>query len=338
MNKQGLIEDALRATHAVANLHVESMPSSRTPWHDAVVTLMLSNARNETFDVEVKTVVDRLETLRILKQHATQLERRPLLVTSYLSTFLAEECRNLGLNFIDTAGNALIDVPGHFVFVVGKPRLSPFPTHSKNHALRTSNGLRIVFALLTEPELLNRSQRDIAQYARVALGSVGKTLDDLVRQGHLNTTDSRSRRLLAHDELARDWSRQYPISLRGKLNPRRYSTTGRQWKEIALLPDQAVWGGEPAASQLDGYLQSAEATIYTWMPRERFLMEHRLRPDAGGDIEILDAFWESPDPNASARNSALAPALLVYADLISSHDGRNREAAAKLWGQIQHDV
>ena len=93
-----------------------------------------------------------------------------------------------------------------------------------------------------------------------------------------------------------------------------------------------MWGGEVAAHRMDGYLQPAEATFYSWAPRQDLMKKFRLKPDPNGDIEILDAFWKPLE----TADGTLAPALLVYADLMASRDGRSREAATKVWEQMPH--
>ncbi|QKV54571.1 type IV toxin-antitoxin system AbiEi family antitoxin [Comamonas antarctica] len=333
MNEQDILQQALAATQALAALELESLEWSTAPWGDAVARLLLSNGESEVFAVEVKRKVERLETLRFLREHAQDISQRTLLVTSYVSQQLAQECQKQGLNFIDMAGNAHIDVPGRFVFVSGNPRPKTSPSGDEHSALRTANGLRIIFTLLTQPNLVSQPQRDIAVHAGVALGSVGKVLADLQRLGHLSPGSGERRRLLAVDELSRMWVQHYPVALRHKLKPQRYAmVSNKNWQDIQLLPGDAVWGGEAAAHRMDGYIQPIEATIYSWLPRQRFIVEHRLRPDPQGDVEILDAFWSPHSPN----DTAVAPALLVYADLMGSRDGRSKEVAAALWKTLEN--
>lgn len=51
----------------------------------------------------------------------------------------------------------------------------------------------------------------------------------------------------------------------------------------------------------------------------------RLVPSENGNIEILRKFWKN-----DSNNSGVAPALLVYADLINSGFGRNVEIANQI--------
>lgn len=298
---------------------------------DATVELLLMGGAMERFCVEVKAI-DRIQALRALQGSRKRTSLHHFLVTPYLSQALADECRRLGLNFIDTAGNAYIRVPGQLIWISGRPRPKARQVLHEQGALRTVNGLRVIFSLLIRPDLLNQSLREIAAQAGVALGSVGKVLEDLQAQGHLSAGKSVARRMLDPEALQQAWSQHYPVSLRHKLNPQRYSALKGWDASRSFAPQQAVWGGEVAAYRMDGYLKPAEATIYSWANRQSLMTEYRLRPDPAGDIEILDAFWKPLE----SGDALVAPPLLVYADLIASQDGRSREAAAKVWEQIPH--
>ena len=233
-------------------------------------------------------------------------------------------CQEAGLNFIDTAGNAFIDVPGCYVFITGKQRLEQEPVGSGHEVMGSASALRVIFTLLTEPNMPGSPIRDIATKAGVSLGSAAKAMEGLRRLGHLSPGDTKSRRLLAVDTLRTEWARNYPIALRNKLKPQRYAPQNEWWwKDAKLQPEEAAWGGEVGAALKTSYLQPEQATLYCWKDRGRLLMQHRLRPDPNGTVEILDAFWAPPSFNAEP----IAPLLLIYADLMTSLDGRNREVA-----------
>ena len=59
-------------------------------------------------------------------------------------------------------------------------------------------------------------------------------------------------------------------------------------------------------------------------------MQARLgfRRDPVGTVEILCKFWKLPDV---APMEQVAPALLIYADLVSSMDDRNIETAGLVY-------
>jgi hypothetical protein len=97
-----------------------------------------------------------------------------------------------------------------------------------------------------------------------------------------------------------------------------------------LLPQNAYWGGEPAAEKLTRYLKPAQFTIYAREPIAKLVATARLRADAVGNVEVLETFWnfetdkDFPD---------VVPPVLAYADLLATHDGRNAEAARMIYEQ-----
>lgn len=76
MNDQDILQHALDATQSLAALQLESLEWSAAPWGDAVARLVLSSGDSEEFAVEVKRNVERLETLRLLHEHAQENSRR----------------------------------------------------------------------------------------------------------------------------------------------------------------------------------------------------------------------------------------------------------------------
>lgn len=55
-----------------------------------------------------------------------------------------------------------------------------------------------------------------------------------------------------------------------------------------------------------------------------------MRADRTGNVEVLDTFWGF---DAATADAGLVPPVLVYADLLATNDGRNAEAARKIYGQ-----
>lgn len=74
-------------------------------------------------------------------------------------------------------------------------------------------------------------------------------------------------------------------------------------------------------------------TLYIRPGKERenitqLVARHRLRADPQGNSELLDTFWDVP---AAPEHPDVVPAILVYADLVATHDPRNLDAARLLY-------
>ncbi len=85
-----------------------------------------------------------------------------------------------------------------------------------------------------------------------------------------------------------------------------------------------------AAAKLTNYLKPEQITIYAQKMLGEFLLTNKLKKDPNGDVEILEAFWQTeydwPYPE-------LTPPLLIYADLLATGDARNIETARMIYEQ-----
>jgi hypothetical protein len=286
----------------------------------------------QQFAVEVKNKVDRFEIFNQLRAFWPRHAVQPLLVAApYVTPQAAERCRELDLCFVDTAGNAYLQAPGLHIYVTGKRK--PTDLIAAEGRAVTPAGLRIVFGLLCQPQLLNATQRDIAATARVALGTVGPVMKDLENRKHITPAlehgPTPRRRFLNPQRLFEEWVGAYPTALRPKLNARRFRGLQPNWTEgVDLAPYGAFWGGEVAANKLLHYLQPQTATIYVAGPPNKLIVDHRLKADINGDIEILDVFWH-PERLPAIRD--IVPPVLAYADLFTTTEGRDLEAAKMVY-------
>jgi len=302
--------------------------------------VITNQGQEETFWAVVKKTVDRQAALLAFAELAARIGQEQLftqggglLITNQLTTEMAEHCRKMRLQFMDAAGNAYLNQGGLFVLIQGRKAQGDLAIREKPARAFDRTGLRVVFALLVIPDLLNATYRDIAGAAGVALGTVGRILTDLRLQGLIVQMNDGTRRWLERERAMRIWAMNYPLRLKNKLNPRRYRAADEAWwKEADPAKFGGFWGGEVAALKLRGNLVPTTATIYLPADRNAFLAAHRLRADDNGDIEILDTFWEHQEVNA--RKNGLAPELLIYADLANIGDPRTHEEAEQIYGDF----
>lgn len=97
--------------------------------------------------------------------------------------------------------------------------------------------------------------------------------------------------------------------------------------EAALLDGGAQVGGERAGSRIDAHLRPTTATFYVEAVPADLVAHFRMRPHDDGVVEFRRRFWQSPGPG-----TPLVPSPLVYADLVSSGDSRQREHAERIRG------
>jgi hypothetical protein len=296
---------------------------------DAVVEINGPEGRNR-FAAEIKPMV-RWEVVHHLKARwHLAAEERLLIIAPYITQQVAQRCRETDTCFADTAGNMYLRGPGLHIYVLGKRRRDALQTMDQGRAV-TPAGLRIVFALLCQPQLLNATYREIARTARVALGTVGPVIKDLENRKHVTLTTVR-RRILDADRLFAEWVAAFATVLRRKLNARRFRAPVPNWTNgVNLVHYGAYWGGEVAANKLLHHLQPEMTTIYANETPRQLIVDHRLKADINGNVEILDVFWNTQRIHGIED---IVPPILAYADLLTTTEGRNLEAARMIYDEF----
>lgn len=273
--------------------------------------------------------IRRVEDLGLIRAQEGDLGQT-VLITPHLTPHLARRAVELGIQFLDAAGNIHVVTPGVFLCITGNKAPDGAEVGGRAGIFKGFNrrGLQVVFGLLAGGALKDAPYRSFAEAVGVARGTVGEVMKGLVATGYVLQKDA-ERILLREQRLMEGWLANYPHKLRPHLEPRRYRATEPDWwKKVVLDPHRAQWGGEVAADRLTGCLQPGTATLYTAEPREKLAAKFRLRPDPHGDIEILHRFWDFPNPEGYPAD--LVPAILIYADLVASGDPRNMDIARKI--------
>ena len=225
------------------------------------------------------------------------------------------------IQFIDTAGNAYISAGPLFIYIKGnRNKLKDIKRKDEKRRAFTQTGLKVIYALLCDPELVREAYRDIADKADVALGTVGWIIRDLKEMKNLiDHGDRETRRLDNYFELLDKWVEMYPAILKQK-------HALMDTRQIDLGKYDACWGGEVAGAFYTEYLRGEIDTIYVPDNRKNELIRD-LKLFKGGDdkygnVKLYRPFWKTPD-----INTAYVHPILAYADLIATGEARNIETA-----------
>ena len=327
-HNKDLIEEALAAVQRLGvNAQIERWePKINGGRADAWIVLQLEG-KKVRYTAEVKRGL-RPVTLGAVIQQLQRLGEKTLLIADYVTPQLANALRNRGVAFIDAAGNAYIDHPPTLVWVKGERPIARATLQPTGRAFQAS-GLQVIFALLCNPGKVDRPYREIAELAGVAHGTVGWVMTELPKLGFVAEVDQK-RRLLQPERLMQQWVEAYARTLRPKLVLGRYKTeTLDWWKTIDPTKYGLTMGGEGAAARITHHLRPGTLTFFGPKAEPRFLLDQHLRTDPTGEVEILRRFWQFGNPEP-----ALAPTLLVYADLLAIGDARCLETAKLLYDQI----
>lgn len=258
-------------------------------------------------------------------------EYTPLLVTNYVNPVLAEELKRAGVQFIDACGNIYIDQAPLYIYISGNRPKKEYGDVTPR-AFRPK-GLRVVYALLCNPGMENRTFREIAAAVEVALGTVNAVFKDLKTNGYIIEKGRFGREIIQRERLLKRWLAAYYDTLRPTLAIGRYTVDDWDWWKNVQLPHKFYWGGEVAAAKLTQYLKPQTITIYANGNVGELLRNYRLRKDPKGEIEVLKTFWEDDvlENDITFIHHDMVHPLLIYADLIATNDNRNFETAEKIY-------
>lgn len=327
------IYDAIFQLQQVADIAAD-VDSNRKEY-DAIATI-----NNNQFVVIGKTEI-RTSNKGLVFGEIDDLKKntkKPIVaIAKFIAADIATELKEKGINYIDRAGNAYIKQGKLFLYITGQKPEKP-ANFNQSRAFQES-GIKLIFQLLTQPDDLQLSYRNLASKTGIALGSVSiilKELEDL----KFVVRAKNKRYLKNKEQLLERWIIAFNDVLRPRLLKKRFRFSNkdnyRQWKNIELekIKGNNVWGGEPGAALLTQQLQPQNYTIYTNGGWQLVANELKLIPDTEGDVEILTMFWQD---GAIEKNKNIAPTLIVLAELMSSGKERNIESAKNIIeNELQH--
>lgn len=265
--------------------------------------------------------------------NALYLNSAALILGPRITERSAEILRGSGINYLDAHGNAYIAFGNVLIDVRGRRARAPYGLLSPKTGSRGGVNLmspkraQVVFALLSWEHLLTTSVRSIARAAQVSLGQVQETLDLLTAQGFL--TNDRRMAPRMREQLLGQWVQAYPSGLGAKQI--RFELSGDPRLPLHSTEEIAI-SGEAAVDEL---INHETLTLYcTADPRELIRERRWHRAEQRPNIFVKQKFWESPT-RQNDFGVTTAPPLLVYADLLASQDGRQREVAVEF--RKQHD-
>ena len=248
-----------------------------------------------------------------------------MVIARQLFPGIREKLLNNNIAYLDTQGNMFLKTKGIHIRVEGKKKPG-VQLNTRNRAF-TAAGIKVLFQLLQDRNLVNAPQRTIARMAGVALGNITLVINGLKETGYLIPLNKKEYLWENRHELLQRWVENYATTLKPRLQKNRYRLT-LPWQEIRLNTNQTVWGGEPAADILTRHLRPEKFTLYTRETTTQLMKNYRLIPDKDGELEVLDLFWPQN------QEETTAPALLIYADLHAQGTKRNLETAQILYNEL----
>ena len=323
MKEQEIIQLALENLHLTTGIEVKwkKNTSSKT---DGQIIFKIEGV-DYKFNVLVKKELRNYQIANI--QEKLQQEAPILLVAENIFPKIKEELRQLQISFLETNGNIFLKQKGIYIWIDAQKTFKL--DNKKGNRAFTKTGLVVVFDLLKEKELIKQTYRDIAATTEVGLGNINYIVTGLKELGFAVKVNKTNTKLVNQKDLYEKWINAYEERLKPSLHIGTFRFLNANdfinWKNISLGAN-TYWGGEPAADLLTNYLHPEILTIYTAETRNEIMKKYGLIPDEKGNIKVYKKFWHYDD-----HFQFIAPALLIYADLINTNDRRCIETAKKIY-------
>jgi hypothetical protein len=270
------------------------------------------NAKNTNYGLIMSTLKD------------INHSKNNIIIADYLTKNTAEELKQNGINYLDASGNTFIKTDHFFVYIDGRKTKINKKTN-QTRAFQEA-GLKLLLLLISNPETLQFSYRELAEKTGIALGSVSNILKDLEENNYLLNT--RNKRVLKkQDEIIERWVIAYNELLKPRSFRKKMRAIENDFNVKSILNNSDIklfLGGEPGGQLLTEHLKPKDYTIYTDEEISKVAKQLKLVPDESGNIELYSKFWTY---NLHLKNEYTAPPLVVYADLIGTANNRNIETA-----------
>jgi len=289
-------------------------------WYDGI--LQLGNyqfaciVKHKVSDYAINTILN--ECLR--NDKSSDLPK--LLLTNAISTRQMSILYENGINTLDVAGNCYIHYKDLMMFCQGR----------KNNNLVIKDtlsfkepGLKVLYFILTDINHVNLPFRDIQSQTGVGLATINKLFTSLKQNGYMFSSNE-GRHLKNTLGLLSIFVDNYcrvmkPKNLMATL--RFIQDNNKKWEEFSL-PKGMEWGGEPGAFMRDKFLLPEVFDVYSSVSTMQLVSARIAVPAKDGEIKVYRKFWTD-------NNTTIAPALIIYADLMGSGDSRCIEAAQRIF-------
>jgi len=280
-------------TAAITNFELETGLKLNPYVMDDKIDMILRDDEHEIeFQAIVKSTVNN-SNIGLLKNRYNQFSENLLLITRSINTESSNLLRSLGINYIDTAGNAYINVPPLRIQIKGN-RLKASDLQSvkdNSRSVYRPAFLQLIFTLLCNPDLENNPYREIAGMANISLGAVQMYMRRLERDDFLMVFDQNHKNLINKKKLLELWLEAYPQQIKPKYLIGNYTSeiVSREINQ-SLQSSNALLGGESAAAIITNYIRPYLHTIYINKRLGEYIFRNRLKKNRTGNVQLINKF------------------------------------------------
>ena len=299
------------------------------------------NGRTLSFNLLVLPQVTRnmLPFLSQLSEANKAAQGKDLFILSkMIYSKIGSSLMEAGINFLDSSGNVYINSNQVSLLQLGQSSLSSGNSDPKSR-LFAESGIKLLFGMMQNPELLNMTYREMALATNISAASATILVRELLNSKY--AFQSTNKRILTNKkELLDRWAIAYRDQLMPRIRVGDYLSLNKNLlKEFRRLKPQnweALWGGDAAANLYTNYLSPVQLTLFVESENKTWMSPLKLLPDTeNGNVEVFRIFWNQNHMafDQLKRLPEAVPPLLVYAELITSDDSRKVETAQRIFDE-----
>ena len=261
------------------------------------------------------------------------ISSKVILFADFVNPVMAEKFRRRSILFVDCAGNLFIKNEQVSFYVKGKKPSSLRAKRVRGRAFNTA-GLKLIFAIFNQPQLLHATYRDISKKVNIALGSIGPVMDDLHASGYI--LDDGQRRLVNKKRLFERWVDGYLEKLRPKQILSCYASDNVSWwKNADPAEFEGMWGGEVTIAKSTPFMLPETISLYFASDEnhKNFADYYGLQRDDDGGVCVYKTFWS----HQANGHDVISP-MVMYADIVDSINPGSWDVAKTFYGEAVADL
>lgn len=295
---------------------------------DGAVELIINNNRI-LIPIEVKKELRKHQINQLLALKQRLGTETILVIANTIYPNAKEELRHLNIAYLEVNGNVYLNIDNNIIWIEAQKPVRP---EKETNRAFTPTGLKVVFDIILEPDIINLTQREIANITKVGLGQINNVFRGLKEDRFLIPKSKNEFILNRKEDLFQKWLNAFEERLKPKIQIGNFRFVKHEeffkWNELILNKNLTFWGGEPAGNLLTNYLEPATLILYTEENKQDLIKHLKLLPDIEGNVNVYQKFWHT-----EWVNTQIVPPELAYADLIFANNHRCRETAEKIYNE-----
>ncbi|MBU1064395.1 type IV toxin-antitoxin system AbiEi family antitoxin [bacterium] len=295
------------------------------------------------YGVEIKSQLKR--PLPAYLYQSSRSEDEPLMImSSYINPSIAADLKKTGIQYIDVAGNAFLQM-GDCIHIEVKGKKPEHPVQTTSNSLFQAKLMQLVAILLIDSTAANQTIRVLSNRAGLSKDRASVGLRLLKEKGWLVPSGKTEYRLTAKRDLFDQWLMNYGERLRPKLvlgtykmAPTMENKLEEKLAEIFVgQTNQYAMTGGIGADRLLHYYRGKSTEIFV-LPDIADLVWKGLKLISSREpnITLLNLF--SPDLIFYQGDTAVAHPLFIYAELLYCGGDRERETAQMIYDRYLREI